>query len=71
MTLLIIRLDIAIELPHVDAISKPNTENLFIVAGIENNVVDRVRVPNETLEEIRNSLLGFIIPDFDHVIFTS
>jgi hypothetical protein len=71
MSLLIIVLNIAVEVPDVNSISLTHTYNLSIISRIENNGSDWISVSNKALEEVRNCLLSFIIPYFNHTIFTT
>jgi hypothetical protein len=71
MGLLVIIFNVSVEIPNVYSISFTNTNDLTIISRIENNSTQRISMADEALEEVRNSFLGFIIPNFNHAVLTS
>ena len=69
--LLVIILDITVEIPDEDAISFTNGDDLAIVSWVEDDGAERVSVADEALEVIRDGLLSFVVPDLDHVVFST
>ena len=59
------------EAPGVDAILRASRNNFAIVSLQELDVVHRVDMPNESLEELSVGLRGFIVPDLYHIILAS
>ena len=54
MTLLVIRINVAVEIPNEDSVFFANAENLCIVSGIEHQCIDWICMTDEALEVIRN-----------------
>jgi hypothetical protein len=54
MALLVIRINVAIEVPNEDSIFFSNAENLCVVSGIESQCIDWIRMADEALEVIRD-----------------
>ena len=71
MVLLEVVFNVTIEFPDVNAISLADTDDLLVVARVEHDAVDGIGVSDETLEIVRDSFLGFIVPDLYHAILSS
>ena len=62
---------ISIEVPDEYTVSFTDTNDLTIIPWVENDGSNGVSVTNEALEIVRNSLLCFVIPYLNHVIFST
>lgn len=63
--------DIAMELPDVDAVILGRRDNHAVIERIEHGFHQWVRVSNECLEEVGHSLLCIIVPHLQEVVLTT
>lgn len=59
------------EIPNEDTIVSSYTYHLLWVSWVEHNTIDRIVMTYKCLEVVRCSLLGLIVPYFNHVVVTS
>ena len=71
MCLLELHINIAIELPNIDAVEFSYSDDLLVVSWVKEDIIHLVRVTNETLEEVRMRLLGIVVPDLYHVVLAT
>lgn len=67
----VLMFDVTVELPYVDTIVLTHCDDLAVVFGVENDIVDLVGVPDEALEEVGVSLLSLIVPHLNHAVFST
>lgn len=68
---LVLCLDFTVEIPDEDAVSLADTDDLVVVSGVEDDGAQGICVSDEALEEEWHGLLSLVIPDLEHVIFTT
>ena len=68
---MIVSSDISKEFPYVDAIALANADDLRVVSWIEYDGLQWISMPNEALEKVWRCLLGFVVPDLDHVVLAA
>ena len=60
----VVRVSVSVELPDVDAVVLSSRNYHVVVQRVEHSADEWISVPNESLEEMRHSLLGIIVPHF-------
>ena len=67
----VVRVSVSVELPDVDAIVLSSRNHHVVVQWVEHRADEWIGMPNESLEEMRHSLLGVIVPHLKQVVLST
>jgi hypothetical protein len=67
----ILGLGVSVKAPNVDAVLLSAADDSVVIDRAEHNGFQWVSMTDKCLEIKRNILLSFIVPDFNHAVFSS
>ena len=67
----VVTFNIAVKVPDEDSVVLAYSDDLTVVSWVEHETIDLICMPNEALEVIWYCLLGLVVPDLDHVVFSA